>query len=180
MSNEIVSNILGKLTQDEDIEEWLYSEEVEVPFFDNQEFMFVFMKNDPSFVNESDSAIRNFIGLEKVDRLNISDLVYQNCFEFLEQIDYDELDKPLWEINDKNDIWNFVTPTKIYVSKRHRRDCDIYIHIACECAWEQEHGLQLVFRQGKKLTRISDQDGHLTLADAFDKPDEQDKLFSEF
>jgi hypothetical protein len=176
----MISNVLGKLTQDKDIEEWLYSEKVEVPFFDNQKFTFVFTKCDSDFVNESDSSIRNFLNLGNDERLKISDLVYQNCFEFLEQIDYDELDKPLWEIKDKNDIWNFVTPTNIYVSKRHRRDCDIYIQVACECAWEQEHGLQLVFRQGKKLTRISDQDGHLTLADAFDKPDEEDKLLSEF
>jgi hypothetical protein len=176
----MISNVLGKLTQDKDIEEWLYSEEIAVPFFDNQKLAVIFMNNERNFVNESDSAIRNFLSLGNDERLKLSNLVHENCFEFLEQIDYDELDKPLWEIKDKNDIWNFVTPTKIYVSKRHRRDCDIYIQVSCECAWEQEHGLQLVFRQGKKLTRISDQDGHLTLADAFDKPDEEDKLLSEF
>jgi hypothetical protein len=176
----MISNVLGKLTQDKDIEEWLCSAEIEVPFFDNQKLTFVFTKNDVNFVNESDSALKSFLSLSSNERFDISHLAYQNCREFLEAIGYDEFDKPLWEIKDKNDIWNFVTPTKIYVSKRHRRDCDIYVEIACECAWEQEHGLQLVFRQGKKLTRISDQDGHVTEADAYDKPDEQDKLLSEF
>jgi hypothetical protein len=180
MKNYLVSNIIGELFQDKDIEEWLYSAELGVPFFDNRKFTFVFTKNDVNFVNESDSAIRNFLSLGNDERLKISDLVHKNCTDFLAEIGYDEFDKPLWEIKDKNEIWNFVTPTKIYISKRHRRDCDIYIEIACECAWEQEHGLQLVFRQGKKLTRISDQDGHLTEADAYDKPDEQDKLLSEF
>ena len=52
--------------------------------------------------------------------------------------------------------------------------------MACECEWEQEHGLQLVFRQGKKLTRVSDQDGHLTKADAYGIPDNEDKLLSAF
>jgi len=52
--------------------------------------------------------------------------------------------------------------------------------VACECDWEPEHGLQLVFRQGRKLTRISAQDGHLTEADAYDKPDEEDELLSKF
>lgn len=37
-----------------------------------------------------------------------------------------------------------------------------------------------MFRQGKKLTRISDQDGHLTEADAYDKPDEEDELLSHY
>ncbi len=176
----MVSNVFGELTQDKYISDWLKAVEIEVPFFDNRKMAFTFMKNDANFVNESESAIRNFLNLSNENRLSLSGLVYENCFEFLEQIDYDELDKPLWEITDKNDIWNFVTPTNIYIEKRFRRDCDFYIQVACECAWEQEHGLQLVFRQGKKLTRISDQDGHLTLADAFDKPDTEDKLLAEF
>lgn len=48
----------------------------------------------------------------------------------------------------------------------------------CGCEWEEEHGLQLVFKEGKKLTRISGYDGHITAADAYDIPDEQDELLS--
>lgn len=75
---------------------------------------------------------------------------------------------------------NFVQPNQIYISRRHRRDKDVYIQVSCSCDWEQEHGLQLVFRQGKKITRISDEDGHLTEADAYDKPDSDDELLSKF
>ena len=176
----MISNTLGKLTQDKDVDEWLYVENVEIPFFDNFKLPVTFTNNTQTFINESDFAVKNFLNLSKNDRLAISDLIYQNCRNFLDDIGYDELDKDLWEITDKDDIWNFVTPTNIYVEKRHRRDCDFYIQVTCECAWEQEHGLQLVFRQGKKITRVSDQDGHLTEADAYDKPDEEDKLLSEF
>ena len=66
------------------------------------------------------------------------------------------------------------------MSRRAYQEQDIYVQVACECDWEQEHGLQLVFRQGKKLTRISDNDGHLTEADAYGKPDEEDELLSKF
>jgi hypothetical protein len=100
--------------------------------------------------------------------------------DFLDAVEYDEADEPLRQINNKNEIWEFIQPTEIYISRRHRRDNDIYLQVSCECDWEQEHGLQLVFRQGKKLTRISDQDGHLTEADAYDKPDEEDELLSKF
>ena len=37
-----------------------------------------------------------------------------------------------------------------------------------------------MFRQGKVLTRVSHQDGHLTDADAFDKADSEDLLLSRF
>jgi len=77
-------------------------------------------------------------------------------------------------------IWNFVYPSEIYVSRRQHNDKDIYIILACECEWEREHGLQLALRQGKKLTRVSDQDGHLTEADAYDKSDSEDSLLSAF
>ncbi|MGK0365192.1 MAG: hypothetical protein ACI85O_002257 [Saprospiraceae bacterium] len=50
----------------------------------------------------------------------------------------------------------YVYPQDIYVTRRHQSDKDIYLNIDCECEWEQEHGLQLVFRQGKQLTKIGD------------------------
>jgi hypothetical protein len=40
--------------------------------------------------------------------------------------------------------------------------------------------LQLVFRQGRQLTRVSGQDGHLTHADAYNVPDSEDALLSSF
>lgn len=38
----------------------------------------------------------------------------------------------------------------------------LHVVLGCECAWEPEHGLQLVFRDGRRLTRISQFDGDLT------------------
>ena len=110
----------------------------------------------------------------------LSDLAYQNCMDFLEMIEYDEADEPLRQIKDKNDIWYFIEPTQILVQRRRCNDQDIYITLGCECAWEREHGLQFVFRQGKRLTRISTIDGHLTEADAYGISDEMDELLSQF
>ena len=100
--------------------------------------------------------------------------------DFLNAVEFDEADQPLWNIKDENEIWNFIYPQTIFVTRRHRHDENIYINVTCECEWEQEHGLQLVFRQGKILTRISAQDGHITEADAYNKPDNEDKLLSQF
>ncbi|MCD1118608.1 hypothetical protein LO744_17350 [Chryseobacterium sp. C-17] len=135
---------------------------------------------DKTFLDEADQALTHFFKLKNEDRNSISDLVYKNCTDFLEAVDFDEADEPLRQIKDPNEIWNFIEPTEIYISRRDRRDHDIYIQIACECDCEQGHGLQLVFRQGKQLTRISSQDGHLTEADAYDIPDEKDELLSKF
>ena len=137
-------------------------------------------EKDTNFIKEADNALTNFLNLITEDRKFISRLVYKNCMDFLNAVDFDEADEPLRQIKNQDEIWNYVYPSEIYVSRRHRRDKDIYLQITCACEWEQEHGLQFVFRQGKQLTRISSQDGHLTEADAYNKPDEEDDLLSKF
>jgi hypothetical protein len=184
MSNQITSKIIAQLIQDNDLSDWWKSEPFEIPFFDNQKLPIIFTgfepENDNAFIDEADQALTHFLKLTSDDRNAISELAYKNCTDFLDAVDFDEADQPLRQITDKNQIWNFIHPTAIYVTRRPYQESDMYVQVACECDWEQEHGLQLVFRQGKKLTRISDQDGHLTEADAFGKPDEEDELLSSF
>ena len=184
MNNEITSSVIGQLKQDKNFPDWWISNDIEIPFLDNDKLTITFMELEPAedetFVDEADRALTNFLKLNIDDRKSISALVYKNCIDFLDAIESDEEDDPLRALNDKNEIWNFVYPTEIFVTRRNRRDQDIYVSIDCDCDWEQEHGLQLVFRQGKKLTRISARDGHVTEADAYDKPDEADELLSLF
>jgi len=184
MNKVIISKIIGRLNQQESFPDWWKSEEIEIPFFDNYKLPIIFMdfepEHDKTFIDEADQTLTNFLKLNADDRNLISELAYKNCMDFLEIVEFDEADEPLRQIIIKDEIWKFIHPTVIYVLRRHSRDEDIYLQIACEADWEQEHGLQLVFRQGKKLTRISDQDGHLTEADAYNKPDEEDELLSRF
>jgi hypothetical protein len=184
MTKEITSKIIGRLKQEDKFPDWWKSSKIEVPFFENKKLTVTFMdyehEHDKTFIEEADQALTNFLKLNSMDRNSISDLAYRNCKDFLDAVDFDEADQPLRQIKDYNEIWNFIHPTEIYVTRRPYKEHDIYLMLACECDWEQEHGLQLVFRQGKQLTRISDQDGHLTEADAYDKPDEEDELLSNY
>ena len=184
MSNQITSQVLGSLMQDKSFPDWWKSEEVPIPLFDGKKLPVIFMdyepKADESFVSKADEALTSFFALGESYRESISHLIFKNCREFLEAVGFDEADQALRDINDENEIWRFVHPSEIYVTRRPYKDQDMYVQIACECDWEQEHGLQLVFRQGRKLTRVSNQDGHLTEADAYDKPDEEDELLSKF
>ena len=62
------------------------------------------------------------------------------------------------------------TPTEISVDWDDNDQ--LYVIVFCECSWEEEHGLQLVFKDGKKLTRASGIDGHYT----DDDEESKDKL----
>lgn len=180
----IISRIIGILWQNDQFNDWWESSLIKIPFFDNKELKVIFMnfvpENDDLFIKEADEAIETFLNKSNSDRIQISKLVYKNCKDFLTDIGFDDNDKKLWEIKDEKLIWDFVSPNEIYVTRRPYNDKNIYIDINCECQWEQEHGLQLVFRQGKQITRVSQIDGHLTDADAYDKSDSEDELLSRF
>lgn len=184
MSKTFTSKIVGQLKPDDGCADWWKSEDIEIPFLDNQKLPVVFTciepENDSADFEEADQALANFMQLTIQDRNAISALAYKNCIDFLDATGFVEAGETFKQITNKDEIWRFIYPTEIEVARRHRGDFDIYITVACECEWEIEHGLQLVFKQGKKLTRISEQDGHLTEADAFGKPDEDDELLSKF
>jgi hypothetical protein len=41
-----------------------------------------------------------------------------------------------------------------------------YVSLESGCDWEPEHGIQLVFRNGRQVTKLGPFDGHLTNAAA--------------
>ena len=184
MSRQITSQSLGQLNQDENFSDWWNIHKVQIPFFSNAELNVTFMNFDPdadlTFITEADEALETFLKKGDSERLEISDLVFKNFQAIKNEVDYPYWSDQLRQLNKPIDIWKFVRPSGITVTRRPYGDHDIFIDITCYCAWEEEHGLQLVFRQGKKLTRVSQVDGHLTDADAYDIPDDQDELLSKF
>jgi hypothetical protein len=60
---------------------------------------------------------------------------------------------------DARELWKLVTP--IDVSIMLSRESTPSVVVECECEWEPEHGLQLVFNAGGQLRRISQYDGDL-------------------
>lgn len=57
------------------------------------------------------------------------------------------------------------------------RDDHAYVSLECECAWEPEHGLGLVFRDGLAVTKLGPCDGHPTNADAYDDDSFEDVVY---
>jgi hypothetical protein len=160
--------LIGDLTQDPHIPEWWTSQPVPVPYFSGAPISFTILvdETDSGYPPEVSEAIKSFLSLGTLDRLAASDRVFKNY-----QVFADAVQDIGVETEDSVSVWNHVRPTEIYV---HRRDKDIYVQVACNCDWEIEHALQLVFRHGSKLIRVSEQDGHLTQADAYGLPEDQD------
>lgn len=161
---------IGELVPDPEITEWLESAAVSVPFFPNSHLRFVICATPEGsgFPPDVDASVARFLALNDTHRLAISHEICLNYKKIEQYLDKeDEL-----VLKEEAEIWNFVQPSKIVVERRSRRDKGIYVTVDCNCEWEQEHGLQIVFRSGNELVRVSQQDGHLTLADAMNLPDD--------
>lgn len=158
--------------------------EVRVPFFDNLILPVTFsVENsgtDTLFQIEARDALNNFLALNAEDRINASKHVYKNFAYYKSEATVSYWSKDLDEISSERDIWRSIQPLSINLERRMYNDKNIYLTVFCSCEWDEEHKIVLVFRQGKQMTRVSQVDGHLTDADAFDLPDDQDELLSSF
>jgi hypothetical protein len=76
-------------------------------------------------------------------------------------------------------VWtNIEVGREVMVTRRSYGEKGVYISIECECAWEPEHGLQLVLKGGRRVTKVGPYDGHLTNSDAFARPDLESVIYA--
>lgn len=148
------SKIVGHLKVNEQDQDFFESAPFEIPYFGNKKLKigFVDAKHHP-YLDGADKALQNSLKLNLTDKIKNSEIVYHYYTETLKY----GFTKPL-NVSTSQDIWNFVTPTEIII--QWGENGDFYLCVSCE--WEEEHGLQLVFKDGKTLTRASGHDGHFT------------------
>jgi uncharacterized protein DUF6985 len=75
------------------------------------------------------------------------------------------------EIPPDSDIWDHVTFAFlpwIELGGTRLEPAPSYLSFEGEVSWEPEHGLQMVFEQGRRLCKVGPFDGHNTNAHAYD------------
>ncbi len=164
---------LGTLRPDTNIPEWLISPPVSVPYFDGSELAFTLAGLTEADTRDVQKAVDAFLALDSDARRAASSYVFKNYQKFADAVGEGDID---CHPASPERIWDHVHPTDVYVSRRDRRDMAIYVQIAARCDWEPEHGLQIIYRDGNELSRVSGQDGHLTHTDAYDLPEEEDRI----
>jgi hypothetical protein len=71
-------------------------------------------------------------------------------------------------ISSAGDVWRQVQfGGEPQVTRRAYGDERVYVSLECNCDWEPEHGLVLVFEDGLVVNKVGAYDGHLTNADAY-------------
>lgn len=120
--------------------------------------------NDTLFADMARVLLESFFQLEIDDRNKLSNEVYKNCTEYLEVTGFDlgvvesfrSIKNPeKWQLNviqtghllalsNVNKVWDFVYPREIYIKKE--KNGKTHLRVLCECQWEEEHGLQILFK----------------------------------
>ena len=100
---------------------------------------------------------------------------YEDCNKHCDQEDREYVG-----IRSAGEVWGHVRlGHELLVSRRDSGDCGIYISLECECGWEQEHGLQIVFKNGLEVNKVGPYDGHLTTSDAYADESLEDVVYRE-
>ena len=159
---------------------WYCSQPVPVPVLGGKPCTFIVEGYD-SDQNKDDfhTAIANFL---RIGRSVLNEAAphlfqyYQDCKEGMEYDDDDDDEQV--EISTPDDVWRFVhLGNEPMVTRRHHGDKGIYISLECGCDWEEEHGLQIVFKNGSQINKIGPYDGHLTNSDAYDDPSLENVIY---
>jgi hypothetical protein len=111
--------------------------------------------------DDFDAAIANFLSLDATALKEAEGYIFQyykDCEDDWKS--YDDEFKP---IKSPSAIWKHVrlgNEPRVFRSRTAGKG--IYISIKCGCDWEQEHGMEIVFKDGRKLVKVGPDDGNPT------------------
>ncbi|MFG2563206.1 DUF6985 domain-containing protein [Streptomyces sp. NPDC048496] len=133
--------------------------------------------DDDEAKSDFHSAIGAFLALDESALKSASLPVFQ----YYQDVQNELGDEDLVSIANPEDVWRHVRPgAEVTVERDAHGDRLVYVSIECECAWEPEHGLQIVLRGGRSVSKVGPFDGHLTHASAFDSEDLADVIYHRF
>jgi hypothetical protein len=158
---------IGGLEPYPDLDEWLQSRPVPMSFLGGRALRLVF-DADGLRPEEFRQSIANLLGAQPSLLTECERYVIEYCVEMQDLFGLDDNERI--QVTEPADIWEHVRfGEEIHASVRRDGDDEdgVYFSLDCGCDWEEEHGLQLIIRNGLRVTKVGPYDGHLTNSDAF-------------
>lgn len=151
---------------------WKADDKLPAPFFGGQEVGLLF--EDEEHLREFAPSLLRFFALTTDDRDRVSHHVYAYFRDFADEIGFDDgwIESGMEAITEPSPkIWEFVYPNALSAANAWEiGDCTIevpYVDLEANCGWEQEHGLQMSWRNGTELIKVSGYNGHVTNGHAY-------------
>jgi hypothetical protein len=116
--------------------------------------------------NDYNLAIANFMSITPLALKEVETHLFQYYLDM--KSSWTPSDGEFVSIDSPGEIWDHIqSGDEPVVCRREDGDEGIYVSVEGDCDWEVEHGLQIVFKEGKKVCKVGPYDGHLTNSDAF-------------
>jgi len=167
---------LGAVTKDDGLG-WYISDEITIKVLGSQQCRVCVEGYDEDHDKAAfHEAIANLLAADE----DILWAASAYVFEYYEDLRPHLLPSDLARMNiaTPTDVWRHVQfGSEVIVSRRGRGDRRKYASIECNCDWEREHGLLIVFRDGCQVTKIGPYDGHLTNSDAYARSEYEDVVY---
>ena len=166
---------LGKISLDPK-GDWLVSQPTQIDHMGNDPVTFFFEEledGEGDIPSEYDAAVGNFLALPSNWRDELRPYLWDYYNDVASQLEDDEYDA----IDPSSDILDHIRIGSDPVVGYDYDENDIYISLEGGCDWETEHGLQITLRNGNKIAKVGSYDGHVTNADAYDRPEFQDVVY---
>ena len=129
--------------------------------------------NDPAPAEFHD-AVKNFLSCSFETLQSVSRYVFQQYRDYLDT----DADDEFVSIPSPQQVWQHIQfNSDPVVTRRAYGDQRVYVSIACRCRWEPEHGLQLVLKNGERVTKVGPYDGHLSHSDAYKDASLEDVIY---
>jgi hypothetical protein len=157
---------LGLMTEDEDLG-WFVSEPIAIPpLGGNDRRVVVRGYEGDASPTDFHAAIKNLLSADESVLRHAAPYVYEYYTDM--RAAWEEEGESTVSIASPDHVWEYVTLGRnVTVTRRHGGDKAVYISIECNCAWEPEHGLQLVFDHAMHVVKVGSYNGHLTNSDAY-------------
>jgi len=149
---------LGAVTEDED---WLVTGPRKVPALGGR-CRFLIDGHDPEVRDALVACLDAFCRLEPADL----EVASAHVFAYYSDVAAEVGPEPGFpRIEDAAEVWGQVRLTAEPVVQHDGTHW--YVVLENECSWEPEHGLMIVLREGRQVTKVGQYGGHLTNRQAF-------------
>ena len=157
---------LGELNQYENFADWLITEPFVVAALGGVECRFIFDSYESDAApQEMLDAVAEFRSIDDSALRASAPWIYMYYRDVVAALPEEDLPPP---IDGPEGVWDHVTIGRVVLVQRDTPgDGRIYLSVECECDWEAEHGLNVVFRGGHTVTMVGEVDGHVTNAHAY-------------
>lgn len=152
---------LGELEPDDAIPEDMRTRPMTLASFPGTTIRIHFASDLMDEVERLAIVVRSFVELAQEPQRGAAQRMYANYLyvhKWVSRVYGPDVVSNIPRLTSPDEVWEHISVLSAEVTREENGEW--YAIVEANCAWEVEHGLQLVYRNGNELTRVSQFDGH--------------------